>query len=163
MKTRNVMLHIIYGVPCIGKSTAAIGFACHQQIRTVIHTDYVREVQRGFVPPEASPALAKVTHSAWELYGQPTPHNIVAGFVDHVAEIAVGIRLVVRKLVADGFDAVVEGAHFHSAVIEDLRIANAEANIQATLLVVETGDETMAADQQQGRKSSLRSGTETLA
>lgn len=56
-------------------------------------------------------------------------------------EVAVGIRTVVRKLVSDGFDAVIEGAHFHSGIIEDLRVTNGDAEVQATLLIVRTVEE----------------------
>ncbi len=141
MAARNVELHILYGIPCVGKSTAAVEFAYHRNIRTVIHTDYVREVQRVFVSPEQAPALAKVTHNAWELHGPPTRPNIEAGFVDHVKEVAVGIRTVVRKLVSDGFDAMIEGAHFHGDIIEELRVANGDAEVRATLLIVRTAEE----------------------
>jgi 2-phosphoglycerate kinase len=65
----------------------------------------------------------------------------VTGFVDHVDEVAAGIRLVVRKLVRDGFDAVIEGAHFHSGIIENLRVTNDGAEIDATLLIVRTAEE----------------------
>lgn len=141
MPAHNVALHIVYGIPCVGKSTAAVEFAYHRNIRTVIHTDYVREVQRRFVPPELAPALAAVTHNAWELHGPPTSPNIEAGFVDHVKEVAVGIRTVARKLVSDGFDAVIEGAHFHGGIIEDLRVRNGDAEVPATLLIVRTAEE----------------------
>jgi len=141
MATHNLTLHILYGIPCVGKSTAAIELAYRRNIRTVIHTDYVREVQRGFVSPEHAPALAKVTHNAWELHGQPTRPNIEAGFLDHVKEVAVGVGAVVRKLVSDGFDAVIEGAHFHSGIIEELRVTNSNAEVQATLLIVRTAEQ----------------------
>lgn len=141
MAAHNLALHILYGIPCVGKSTASIEFAYRRNIRTVIHTDYVREVQRCFVSPEHAPALAKVTHNAWELHGPPTRPNIEAGFLDHVKEVAVGIRVVVRKLVSDGFDAVIEGAHFHSGIIEELRVTNGDAEVQATLLIVRTAEE----------------------
>lgn len=141
MTSDSVSLHILYGIPCVGKSTAAVRMAYHRNIRTVVHTDYVREVLRTFVSPDESPALAKVTHDAWELHGPPTYANIVTGFIEHVDAVATGIRAVVRKLVNDGFDAVVEGAHFHGAVIEDLRMRYEFADIRATLLVVTPAQE----------------------
>jgi len=140
MASHNVTIHVLYGIPCVGKSTAAIELAYRWNIRTVIHTDYIREVQRGYVSPEQAPALAKVTHNAWELYGSPTRQNIVSGFLDHVAEVAAGTRIVVRKLVRDGFDAMVEGAHFHSGIIADLRSWEG-AEIRPTLLTVRSADE----------------------
>src|SRR5215470_9991943 len=130
----NVVLHIVYGIPCVGKSTAAIELARHRGISTVIHTDYIREVQRVFVSPKQAPALAKVTHTAWELRGCPTRRNIEAGFLDHLNDVAIDIRAVARKVINDGLDAVIEGAHFHSGIIEELRAANGNAEVRATLL-----------------------------
>jgi 2-phosphoglycerate kinase len=154
MATRNVDLHIVYGIPCVGKSTAAVEFAFRQNIRTVIHTDYVREVQRLFVSPLQAPALTKVTHTAWELYGQPTRSNITAGFVDHVQEVAVGVKAVAAKLVGDGFAAVIEGAHFHGGIIEELRAANSNAEVQATLLIVKAPEELRRRiDDKEGRRA----------
>jgi 2-phosphoglycerate kinase len=141
MATPNVELHVIYGIPCVGKSTAAVELAFHRDIRTIVQTDYVREVQRLFTPSEQAPALAKVTHTAWELYGPPTRSNIEAGFLDHAQAVAVGIQAVAKKLVGDGFAAVIEGAHFHGSIIEELRAANDSAEVEATLLVVEAAEE----------------------
>lgn len=141
MAPRNLVLHILYGIPCAGKSTAAIQLAYRRNIRTVIHTDYVREIQRGFTTPEQDPVLAKVTHNAWELYGSASRQNVVMGFLNHTEIVAAGIRMATRKLIRDGFDAVIEGAHFHSGIIEDLRTTNTDADVQATLLVVRTAKE----------------------
>lgn len=141
MAAHNVALHILYGIPCVGKSTTAVEFAYHRNLRTIIHTDYVREVQRSYLSPEQAPALAKVTHNAWQLHGPPTRPNIAAGFVDHANAVSTGIKPVVKKLVSDGFDAVIEGAHFYSGVIDDLTTTYADAEIHATLLIVRTADE----------------------
>lgn len=141
MTHRDVTVHVLYGIPCVGKSTGAIAFASHENIRAVVHTDYIREVQRGYVPRETVPVLAKVTHDAWELYGPPTPHNILTGFLDHVEAVARAIDMVVRKLVSDEFDAVVEGAHFSAKILEDLRNDNSRADVRATLLVVRSAED----------------------
>ncbi|XVV02484.1 hypothetical protein ACQPW3_34775 [Actinosynnema sp. CA-248983] len=141
MAPPKVALHVVYGIPCVGKSTMAVQFACHHDLRAIIPTDYVREVQRSFVSPAQAPALAKVTHTAWELHGPPTRSNIEAGFLDHVAAVAAGIRTVARKLVSDGHDAVIEGAHFHGGVIADLAAGNPGADIHPTLLIVSSADE----------------------
>jgi 2-phosphoglycerate kinase len=141
MAARKVALHVVYGIPCVGKSTTAVQFACHHQLKAVIPTDYVREVQRSFVSPAQAPALAKVTHTAWELHGPPTRSNIEAGFLDHVAAVADGIRTVARKLVSDGLDAVIEGAHFHGGLIADLVARHPDADLRATLLIVSPAEE----------------------
>lgn len=140
MTNRNITLHILYGIPCAGKSTAAIELACCWNLRTVIHTDYIREIQRGYACPVRAPALFKVTHNAWELYGLPTNQNIVSGFIDHANQVAPGIRIVAQKLVRDGFDAVIEGVHFHGGIIDDLSTLDG-ATIRATLLTVSSANE----------------------
>lgn len=141
MAPPKIVVHLLYGIPCVGKSTAAIRLAHDRDIRTIIHTDYVREVLRGFSSPDLSPALATVTHTAWQRHGSATPANIIAGFIDHVAAVSAGTRLVVRKLVSDGFDAVIEGVHFHGSIIEDLRAMSEHADIRPTLLVINTAEE----------------------
>lgn len=141
MADDSVALHILYGIPCVGKSTSAVEFAHRHNIRTVIHTDYIREIQRNYRSPEQDPALAKVTHNAWELHGPRTRPNIEAGFVDHVNAVRPGIRSVVKKLMDDGFDAVIEGVHFHGDVIKNLAATHANARIHAALLIVRTTDE----------------------
>src|SRR5579885_1024422 len=58
-------LYVFYGIACVGKSTMALRFAYDHAIRTIISSDYIREVQRVYAQP---PALMKVTHTAWELF-----------------------------------------------------------------------------------------------
>ncbi|MCA1229397.1 AAA family ATPase [Saccharopolyspora sp. 6M] len=134
-------LRILYGIPCAGKSTAAISVATHHGLRTVIGTDYLREVQRLLTPPQQAPALRMVTHTAWQRHGPPTRDNIATGFREHVAAVAPAIHAVVAKLARDGFDAVLEGAHFHGDLIGELRTAYPELALHATVLAVGSADE----------------------
>jgi len=55
--------------------------------------------------------------------------------------VAPGINAVARKVVSDGFDAVIEGVHFHGGIIEELRATNSHAEVRATLLIVRTAEE----------------------
>ena len=136
MRRPELTMHVVYGIPCVGKSTAAFTLAHHHGITTIVSTDYIREVQRKFGPP--SEALAKVTHTAWELYGTPSQDNIEAGFNAHVNAVAPAVAAVFDKLVNDGMDAVIEGAHFHGDLIENLRDTHRDVDVRATLLVVES-------------------------
>jgi 2-phosphoglycerate kinase len=129
-------LHVIYGTACAGKSTAAVRFAAEHRIRTVIHTDYLREVQRLYVPVDRSPVLAKVSHNAWELFGDPTPGGIIAGFTSHAAAVFPAIEAVAAKLARDGLDAVIEGSHFHGALIARLRQLDDGVTVRPVLLTV---------------------------
>ena len=118
MGTKNkATLHIFYGVPCTGKSTLALRFAHEHSIRTIIHTDYVREVQRIDAPQAKSP-LMMVTHSAWRLFGEPSADNIIKGFTTHVDAVLPALLAVVQKLSRDGFDAIVEGVHCYGDVLD---------------------------------------------
>ena len=76
--TGGMTLHVIYGIACAGKSTTALRYAGDNGIRTVVSTDYLREVQRLYVPADRCPVLAKVSHTAWELSGDPTPEGVIA-------------------------------------------------------------------------------------
>jgi 2-phosphoglycerate kinase len=130
-------LHVLYGIACAGKSTTALRYASENDIRTVIHTDYLREVQRLYVPADQSPALAKVSHRAWELFGEPSPENIIAGFISHAEAVFPAVEAVTAKLARDGLDAVIEGTHFHGSLIGRLRQHGEGPAIRPVLLTVE--------------------------
>ena len=136
--TPGVTLHLIYGIACAGKSTTALRYAHDNGIRTVISTDYLREVQRLYVPAGQSPALAKVSHTAWELSGDPTPGGIIAGFTSHADAVFPAVQAVAAKLARDGLDAVIEGSCFHGALITRLRQHPADAAVRPVLLTVES-------------------------
>jgi len=87
-------LHLIYGIACAGKSTTALRLAADNGVRTIISTDYLREVQRLYVPAAQSPVLAKVSHTAWELSGDPTPGGIIAGFTSHAEAVFPAVEAV---------------------------------------------------------------------
>jgi 2-phosphoglycerate kinase len=134
--TSGMTLHVIYGTACAGKSTAALRFAASRGIRTIVHTDYLREVQRLYVPADRSPVLAKVSHSAWELSGDPTPGGVIAGFTSHAEAVYPAVEAVAAKLARDGLDAVIEGSHFHGALIARLRQLDEGVTVQPVLLTV---------------------------
>jgi len=136
--TARMTLHVLYGIACAGKSTTALQYARDNDIRTVVHTDYLREVQRLYVPAGQSPALAKVSHSAWELFGSPSPENIVAGFLSHAESVFPAVEAVAGKLARDGLDAVIEGTHFHGSLIARLRQYAGSAAIRPALVTVAT-------------------------
>jgi 2-phosphoglycerate kinase len=136
--TPGVTLHVIYGIACAGKSTTALRYASDNGIRTVISTDYLREVQRLYVPADQSPVLAKVSHTAWELSGDPTPGGIIAGFTSQADAVFPAVEAVAAKLARDGLDAVIEGSCFHGALITRLRQHPADATVRPVLLTVES-------------------------
>ncbi len=108
-------LYVFYGLACVGKSTMALRFAYDHAIRTIISSDYIREVQRVYAQP---PALMKVTHTAWELFGTQSSETIIQGFLAHVDAVAPALVAIAQKLANDGFDAIVEGVHVYSHVLD---------------------------------------------
>jgi 2-phosphoglycerate kinase len=100
--TPRMSLHVIYGIACAGKSTTSLRYASDNGIRTVISTDYLREVQRLYAPDDQSEVLAKVSHTAWELTGDPTPGGIIAGFTSHAEAVFPAVAAVAVKLARDG-------------------------------------------------------------
>jgi len=127
---------VIYGIACAGKSTTALRYASENSIRTVIGTDYLREVQRLYVPADRSPTLAKVSHTAWELSGDSSPDGIITGFTSHAEAVFPAIEAVAVKLARDGLNAVIEGSHFHGALITRLRQHAPDITIRPVLLTV---------------------------
>jgi 2-phosphoglycerate kinase len=136
--TGAMTLHVIYGIACAGKSTTAMRYASDNGIRTIISTDYLREVQRAYVPAGQCPVLAKVSHTAWELAGDPTPAGVIAGFTSHAEAVFPAVGAVAAKLARDGLDAVIEGSHFHGALITRLRQHAPGATVRPVLLTVES-------------------------
>jgi 2-phosphoglycerate kinase len=131
-------LHVIYGIACAGKSTTALRLAADNGVRTIVSTDYLREVQRLYVPAAQSPVLAKVSHTAWELSGDPTPGGIIAGFTSHAEAVFPAVEAVAAKLTLDGLDAVIEGSPFHGALITRLRQHCQDAAVRPVLVTVDS-------------------------
>jgi 2-phosphoglycerate kinase len=136
--TRPVTLHVFYGIPCAGKSVTALRYAAGNGLRTVISTDYLREVQRIYVPANRSPVLAKVSHTAWELTGDRSPGGVIAGFTSHADAVFPAVAAVAVKLAADGLDAVIEGTHFHGTLITRLRQHARDVTVRPVLVTVES-------------------------
>ncbi|HXL91981.1 MAG TPA: hypothetical protein VN969_23820 [Streptosporangiaceae bacterium] len=157
--TPGVTLHVIYGIACAGKSTTALRYASDNGIRTVISTDYLREVQRLYVPADQSPVLAKVSHTAWKLSGDPTPGGIIAGFTSHADAVFPAVEAVAAKLARDGLDAVIEGSCFHGALITRLRQHPADAAVRPVLLTVESLPQLL--DHITGKEQQRAPGSET--
>lgn len=131
-------IHVLYGIACAGKSVAALRLAGEHGIRSIIHTDYLREVQRLYVPPADSPVLGKVSHTAWKLTGDRSPGGIVAGFTSHAEAVFPAVQAVAAKLAQDGLDAVIEGTHFHGALIARLCRQCPDVTVQPVLVTVES-------------------------
>jgi 2-phosphoglycerate kinase len=113
----------------------ALHFAHEHAIRTIISTDYIREVQRACTKPSEGSPLMKVSHNAWELFGESSAENIVKGFRKHVDAVTPALLALVCKLSKDGFDAIIEGVHCYGDVLDQLTHVG-ELTMRPQLLVV---------------------------
>lgn len=133
------VITIIYGIPSVGKSSVAIKYAAKKRIKTVISTDYLREIQRLYSTKEKSPFLFTVSHKACDLLETIDIPLVVEGFQKHVDAVYPAIEAVIKKLSIDGYDAIVEGVHFDSRVFR--KLASLDVIINPLLLAIESKGE----------------------
>ncbi|NOY28201.1 MAG: hypothetical protein GXP62_20250 [Oligoflexia bacterium] len=104
----------IGGATGTGKSTLATDLAFRLGIRLASSTDMIRETMRAVLSPEVTPGLH--AHSfrglleGGELLSDPR-ERVLAGFHQQAAQVAVGIRAVVRRAVREGQHLIIEGTH----------------------------------------------------
>ncbi len=121
---------LLGGASGTGKSTIATTLAARLAITRVIPTDAVREVMRGFVPETLVPELHR---SSFE----PPPDDPEAGFETIYAAfrrqcqaVSAGITRVVKRMVSEREDTIIEGVH----VLPGLDVA-AIASTRAAIVV----------------------------
>ncbi|RME25877.1 MAG: hypothetical protein D6798_07905 [Deltaproteobacteria bacterium] len=104
----------IGGATGTGKSTLATELAFRLGIRLATSTDMIRETMRAVLSPEVTPGLH--AHSfrglveGGALLSDPR-ERVLAGFHQQAAQVAVGIRAVVRRAVREGQHLIIEGTH----------------------------------------------------
>ncbi len=104
----------IGGATGTGKSTLATELAFRLGIRLASSTDMIRETMRAVLSPEVTPGLH--AHSfrglveGGALLSDPR-ERVLAGFHQQAAQVAVGIRAVVRRAVREGQHLIIEGTH----------------------------------------------------
>jgi 2-phosphoglycerate kinase len=105
------LIVLLGGASGTGKSTIATTLASRLSITRVIPTDAVREVMRGFVPETLVPELHR---SSFE----PPPDEpgagfeaIYAGFRRQCQAVSAGVARVVKRMVNEREDTIIEGVH----------------------------------------------------
>lgn len=112
--TSRPLILFIGGATGTGKSTLATDLAFRLGIRLVTSTDMVRETMRTVLAPEVVPGLHDHSFRGIVEGGQVLSNpreRVLAGFRQQAAQVAVGIRAVVRRALREGKHMIVEGTH----------------------------------------------------
>lgn len=108
------LIILIGGSTGVGKSTTATQLAARLGITRVISTDAVREVLRSAMSRELMPSLYESSFNADRALGIPLPKSadrLIIGFQRQVSAVAVGVKALIARALAEGTDIIVEGAH----------------------------------------------------
>ena len=105
---------LIGGATGSGKSTLTTELAGRLGIRMTISTDMIREAMRVVLSSEVLPGLHDHSFRGVVLGGRAVSdarERVLAGFHQQAAQVAVGIRAVVRRAVREASSIIIEGTH----------------------------------------------------
>tara|TARA_Y100001968_G_scaffold328227_1_gene374985 strand:+ start:1999 stop:4404 length:2406 start_codon:yes stop_codon:yes gene_type:complete len=105
---------LIGGSTGTGKSTLATELAYRLGIRLVTSTDMIRETLRTVLSPEVVPGLHDHSFRGIVQTGEALSNpreRVLAGFHQQCAQVAVGVRGVVRRAARENAHMIIEGTH----------------------------------------------------
>lgn len=117
---------LIGGTAGCGKSTIATGLASRLEIARMQSTDMLREVMRTMIPREVEPILHKSSYSAWQdlpdeiQESEDKGQRIYQGYLRQAEILSVAIKAVIHRALQERVSVIVEGVHFHPAIIQDI-------------------------------------------
>lgn len=129
-----------------GKSSVATELAYRLGIRKVTSTDMIRETMRTVLSAEVVPGLHD--HSfrgileGSQVLSDPR-ERVLAGFRQQAAQVAVGVRAVIRRAVREQTHMIIEGTHLLPPFTQ-LLPADAEAHLVGFVLSVQSRPEHQA-------------------
>lgn len=132
------MIILIGGGTGVGKSTIATQLATRLGIVRIIATDAIREVMKGVLTRDISPALHTSSFNADQTVRLKLPPNedaVLVGFREQVSAVAVGVRALIERAVTEGHDAIIEGAHLVPGYIDTTRFAERAIIVQVVVTI----------------------------
>lgn len=132
---------LIGGATGVGKSTIATQLAARLGIVRVVASDAVREVMRAMFTSRLMPTLYTSSFDADSALREPPPRpadNVIVGFREQTAAVAVGVQAVIKRAVVEGSSVIVEGAHLVPGFYD---LSPYEGKILAVPVVVSVEDE----------------------
>ena len=103
---------LIGGATGVGKSTLATQLATRLGIVRVVATDAIREVMRALFSHELMPTLHASSFEAGSVLREPpSKDEVVVGFREQTAAVAVGVQALVERAAMEGTHLIIEGAH----------------------------------------------------
>lgn len=107
---------LVVGTPGSGKTTFANTLSCHLAGIPVICTDIIKVCFE-----EKSPTiLSKVSHTAWELVGECTDENIIAGYQMFARELFHYSLEVAKKMFETYNTIIIEGLGIAPDIVQEL-------------------------------------------
>ena len=137
-RTERPVIILIGGATGTGKSTLATELAFRLGISLVTSTDMIRETMRTVLPAAVVPGLHDHSFRGILEGGQVLSdprERVVAGFRQQAAQVAVGIRAVIRRAIRERAHMIVEGTHIQ-APFEQYVPPGSEALLAGLVLAV---------------------------
>lgn len=114
MENKNIIL--VMGIPGAGKTTFANKLSIEMAGIPVICTDVVKAVYEG----ENEKILNKVSHNAWQIVGECTDENIIAGYKIFSAELFKYSYFLAQKLLCTYNTVIIEGLGIDVSILGEL-------------------------------------------
>lgn len=127
---------LLGGASGTGKSTIATTLATRLAITRVIPTDAVREVMRAFVPETLVPELHRSSFEPPPDEPEASFETIWAAFRRQCQAVGAGVARVVRRMVNEREDTIIEGVHMLPGLDVAALASNTEAIVVPILLTV---------------------------
>ncbi len=114
------VLVLIGGATGTGKSTVATELAYRLGITRVTSTDFIRQTMRAFFSRDFMPSIHYSSFQAGAALRAPQEavDPAIAGFLDQVRNVLVGVRASLDRALEEGWSMVLEGVHLVPGLVE---------------------------------------------